>query len=112
MREKVQFADFLVLAIVLISHPLSLIPEAAAQPYPSKPIRIVAAFPPGGFVDLTSRIVSGPLGSGLGHQVIVDNRGGAGGVVGTEIVARSAPDGRSEERRVGKECRSRGGAEQ
>jgi tripartite-type tricarboxylate transporter receptor subunit TctC len=67
--------------------------SASAQSYPAKAIRIVAAFPPGGFVDLTSRIVSGPLGSGLGQQVIVDNRGGAGGVVGTEIVARSAPDG-------------------
>jgi tripartite-type tricarboxylate transporter receptor subunit TctC len=66
---------------------------AAAETYPAKPVRIVAAFPPGGFVDLTSRIVSGPLGSALGQQVIVDNRGGAGGVVGTEIVARSAPDG-------------------
>jgi tripartite-type tricarboxylate transporter receptor subunit TctC len=66
---------------------------ALAQPYPSKPIRIIAAFPPGGFVDLTSRVVAGPLGSGLGQQVIVDNRGGAGGVVGTEIAARSAPDG-------------------
>jgi tripartite-type tricarboxylate transporter receptor subunit TctC len=66
---------------------------AAAETYPAKPVRIVAAFPPGGFVDLTSRIVSGPLGSALGQQVIVDNRGGAGGVVGTEIAARSAPDG-------------------
>ncbi|HEY4300781.1 MAG TPA: tripartite tricarboxylate transporter substrate-binding protein, partial [Candidatus Didemnitutus sp.] len=66
---------------------------AAAETYPAKPVRIVAAFPPGGFVDLTSRVVSGPLASALGQQVIVDNRGGAGGVVGTEIVARSAPDG-------------------
>ena len=93
MRRKAQFADFLVPAIFLIPHTLSLIPEAAAQPYPSKPIRIVAAFPPGGFVDLTSRIVSGPLGTGLGQQVVVENRGGAGGVVGTDIAAHSAPDG-------------------
>ena len=72
---------------------LLVVTAAGAQSYPAKAVRIVAAFPPGGFVDLTSRIVSGPLGSGLGQQVIVDNRGGAGGVVGTEIVARSAPDG-------------------
>ena len=66
---------------------------ASAQPYPVKPVRIVIGFPPGGFVDLTARVVSGPLGTGLGQQVIVENRGGAGGIVGTELVARAAPDG-------------------
>ena len=65
----------------------------AADPYPTKPVRIIAAFPAGGFVDLTSRLMSQPLGAALGQQVIVDNRGGAGGVVGTELAARAAPDG-------------------
>ncbi|MEQ1772327.1 MAG: tripartite tricarboxylate transporter substrate binding protein [Burkholderiales bacterium] len=65
----------------------------AAETYPVKPVRIIAAFPPGGFVDLGARIISGPLGAALGQQVIVDNRGGAGGIVGTELAARAAPDG-------------------
>jgi tripartite-type tricarboxylate transporter receptor subunit TctC len=66
---------------------------AAAEVYPVKSIRIVIGFSPGGYIDLTSRLVAGPLSSALGQQVVVDNRSGAGGVVGTEMVARSAPDG-------------------
>jgi tripartite-type tricarboxylate transporter receptor subunit TctC len=66
---------------------------AAAETYPVKPVRVIAAFPPGGFVDFTTRILAGPLGTALGQQVIVDNRGGAGGIVGTELAARAAPDG-------------------
>jgi tripartite-type tricarboxylate transporter receptor subunit TctC len=66
---------------------------ASAQTYPVKPLRIVIGFPPGGFVDLTARVISGPLGASLGQQIIVENRGGAGGIVGTEFVARAAPDG-------------------
>jgi tripartite-type tricarboxylate transporter receptor subunit TctC len=67
--------------------------SANAQSYPVKPIRLVIGFPPGGFVDLTARLVAGPLGTALGQQVVVENRGGAGGIVGTEVAARSAPDG-------------------
>ena len=66
---------------------------AAAETYPVKPVRVIAAFSPGGFVDLTARLVSGPLGAALGQQVVVENRAGAGGVVGTELVAHAAPDG-------------------
>jgi tripartite-type tricarboxylate transporter receptor subunit TctC len=65
----------------------------AAEAYPARPVRLVAAFSPGGFVDFTARLVAGPLGAALGQQVIVENRAGAGGVVGTEVVARAAPDG-------------------
>ena len=67
--------------------------SAGAQPYPVKPVRLVIGFPPGGFVDLTARLVAGPLGTALGQQVVVENRGGAGGIVGTEVAARAAPDG-------------------
>jgi len=65
----------------------------AADAYPAKPIRIVIGFSPGGYIDLTSRLVAGPLSAALGQQVVVDNRSGAGGVVGTEMAARAAPDG-------------------
>ena len=65
----------------------------AADLYPRKPVRVIAPFPPGGFVDLCARVVAPPLASALGQQVIVDNRGGAGGVVGTELAARAVPDG-------------------
>jgi tripartite-type tricarboxylate transporter receptor subunit TctC len=66
---------------------------AWSQKYPDRPVRFIVAFPPGGFVDLGARLLSGPLGAALGQQVVIDNRGGAGGVVGTEIAARAAPDG-------------------
>jgi tripartite-type tricarboxylate transporter receptor subunit TctC len=65
----------------------------AAESYPAKPLRVVVGFPPGGFVDFTARLVATPLGTALGQQLVVENRGGAGGIVGTEIAARAAPDG-------------------
>ena len=64
-----------------------------AQQYPAKPIRLVVSFPPGGAVDIITRIVQPALSAGLGQAVFIENRGGAGGVVGSEAVVRSAPDG-------------------
>lgn len=67
---------------------------AAATPsYPTKPVRLIVAFPPGGSTDIIARLVGQRLGDKLGQQVIVDNRGGAGGTIGTEIAARATPDG-------------------
>jgi len=66
---------------------------AVAQKYPDKPVRLVVGFPPGGAADILGRIAAQQLGNGLGAQVVVDNRGGAGGLVATEIAAHAAADG-------------------
>ncbi len=67
--------------------------HAQTDAYPTKPIRIVVPFAPGGSVDLISRLVSSKMGELLGQQFIVDNRAGASGNIGSEMVARAAPDG-------------------
>jgi tripartite-type tricarboxylate transporter receptor subunit TctC len=64
-----------------------------AQPYPTRPIRFIVPFPPGGGNDIVGRIVAVRLSEALGQQVVVDNRGGAGGTIGTDIAAKSPPDG-------------------
>lgn len=67
--------------------------EAPAQEYPTRPITIVVPFPPGGGVDVLARVVGERLAAALKAQVIVDNRGGAGGTLGTRSVAKAEPDG-------------------
>ena len=67
--------------------------SALAQTFPAKPVRIVVAFPAGGGVDIVARLLARKLAEAWGQQVIVDNRAGASGVIGTEFAARSAPDG-------------------
>lgn len=66
---------------------------AGAQPYPSKPVRVIAPFPPGAGVDIVTRIFTPKLAEALGQQFIVDNRSGAAGHIGAELAARAAPDG-------------------
>ena len=66
---------------------------AGAQEYPSKPIRLIIPFPPGGSNDVVGRMIATQMSEKLGKQVIVDNRAGAGGVIGTEVAAGSPPDG-------------------
>ena len=72
---------------------LTCAPGTFAQPFPAKPVRMIVPFAPGGNVDINARAVAPGLGQLLGQQVIVDNRAGAGGTIGTDVVAKSAPDG-------------------
>ena len=72
---------------------LALSPSAFGQTYPSKPIRIICPFPPGGAVDIASRAIADALTKTMGQSVIVENRAGAGGNLGGEIAAKSPPDG-------------------
>ena len=70
-----------------------LVTPAAADDYPSKPITLIVPFPAGGGVDVIGRIVADKLAAELGQPVVIDNRGGAAGVIGTRVAARAAPDG-------------------
>lgn len=72
---------------------LGISAAALAQTWPSKPIRLIAVFPPGGSVDQVARILATPLGQQLGQSIIVENKGGASGSIGTAAVAAAAPDG-------------------
>ncbi len=81
------------LALGLLAGALAWLPNAGAQEYPTKPIRLVITYPPGGNTDLVGRALALKLGEFMGQQVVVDNRGGAGGVLGSMITAQSAPDG-------------------
>jgi tripartite-type tricarboxylate transporter receptor subunit TctC len=80
-------------AIALATLLAALAPVAAAQSWPAKPIRMVIPFPPGGATDLIGRLSAQRLTETLGQPVLVENRGGAGGTIGTELGMRSAPDG-------------------
>jgi tripartite-type tricarboxylate transporter receptor subunit TctC len=72
---------------------LALTTAVAAQDYPNKPVRLIIPFPPGGSNDVVGRLIATHLGERLGKQVVVDNRAGAGGVVGTELAANAPHDG-------------------
>ena len=92
-------------ASLLIGHPLmvrliailalvaGLVPHGVAQPYPAKPIRLIIPFVPGGAVDITARTIAPGLAEELGANIVVENRVGAGGTIGVDLVAKSAPDG-------------------
>ena len=72
---------------------MTICANAGAQPYPSKPVRLIAASSPGGGSDLIARLLAQKLSEDLGQQFVVENRAGASGIIGTEVVAKAAPDG-------------------
>lgn len=92
MMDDVKFDRRQLLGALAMS--LAAVPQAFAQSaWPNKPIRLVVAYPPGGPLDVLARSLAQPLGEALGQPVVVDNRAGAGGVIGSDFVAKSAPDG-------------------
>jgi tripartite-type tricarboxylate transporter receptor subunit TctC len=87
MRRQINhfFVSFILLIV--------LCPAAWAQNYPTKPIRVIVPFPAGESIDATARLITQPWMAALGQQMVIDNRGGAGGTIGTELTAKAPPDG-------------------
>lgn len=87
-----KFTAICALATLLVAY--ALVPAtSSAQPWPTKPVRIVVPFAPGGTSDMLGRIVANKLSESFGQPFVIENRAGAGGVPGSELVAKSAPDG-------------------
>jgi tripartite-type tricarboxylate transporter receptor subunit TctC len=88
MRHLVQRLHVLVACLIL-----AVATTAIAQPFPTKPVRLIVPFPPGGAVDVYARTIQPALAESLGQPVVIENKTGASGMIGTEAVAKSAPDG-------------------
>jgi len=88
MRKTILLAACLAAAI-----PAAQFASAQGEIYPSKPIRLIVAFPPGGSVDTVARVIGPPLSAAVGQPVVIENRSGASGNIGTELAARARPDG-------------------
>ena len=89
-RRLIFGLSVLVLSFVIFANIDS---EVSAQNYPNKPIRFIVPFAPGGIADVVARIITPKLSESLGQPIVIDNRGGAGGTLGTDIAAKSLPDG-------------------
>lgn len=91
MKDKTMRRMLLIVTTALTA--TAIAGNAVGQQYPAKPVRLVVGFPPGGAADILGRIAAQQLTASLGEQVVVDNRGGAGGMIATEITAHAVPDG-------------------
>jgi tripartite-type tricarboxylate transporter receptor subunit TctC len=85
------FSTFFAFAAALLAAVVA--PQPAAQSYPTKPIRVIVGYAPGGSTDIAARMIAEELGQALGWRVVIDNRAGGGTIIGTETVARATPDG-------------------
>jgi tripartite-type tricarboxylate transporter receptor subunit TctC len=88
-----QVLRLLSVAVTAASLTLALNPRASAQSYPTKPIRVVVAYAPGGSTDIAARLIADEMVQNQGWRIVVDNRAGGGTIIGTETVARATPDG-------------------
>ncbi len=79
--------------LMLLALATIVIPVSAAEQFPTRPIRVIVPYAPGGNVDISARIIAPPLGEALGQTIVVDNRPGAGGNLGASLVAKATPDG-------------------
>ncbi len=96
MRSNIELsrtASHLLVAFLTVTASLSAALPAVAADYPSRPLRLLVPFPPGGGVDLLARLLGSRLGEALGQQVVVDNRAGGGGVIATDTAAKAPADG-------------------
>jgi len=96
MRSNIELrraASLLLVAFLIVAASLSAALPAVAADYPSRPLRLLVPFPPGGGVDLLARLLGSRLGEALGQQVVVDNRAGGGGVIATDTAAKAPADG-------------------
>src|SRR3974390_2700019 len=83
-----------ILRWVLLALLVGMLPgSVVAETYPNRPIKLIVPFPPGGPNDIIARVVAERMSALLGQPIVIDNRGGAGGGVGTDAVAKAAPDG-------------------
>ena len=79
--------------LLALAIPLMIPPVWAAEPYPSRPVRVIVSFAPGGAADFIGRMMSPQLSEQMGRQFVVENRAGASGAIGADLVAKAAPDG-------------------
>ena len=90
---KTRLSSAYALAAVFLAVLVAAVPAASAQPYPSKSIRLIVPYPPGGGNDTFARLIGSKLSERLGQPIVVDNRPGAGTMIGTEAAAKSPADG-------------------